>query len=77
MEVCYGHKYYTENRCYLFIKTLEEFDYNFSVGVNRKQIEELSTLGFIKRKENIILLGQSGVGKTQFGNCSCIQSRNE
>jgi len=46
------------------IKTLEEFDYNFSVGVNRKQIEELSTLGFIKRKENIILLGQSGVGKT-------------
>lgn len=46
------------------IKTLEQFDYSFSVGVNRKQIEELSTLAFIKKHENIILLGQCGVGKT-------------
>lgn len=46
------------------IKTLEQFDYNFSVGVNRKQIEELATLTFIKKHENIILLGQCGVGKT-------------
>ena len=46
------------------IKTLEQFDFEFTVGVNRRQIEELSTLEFIKRKENIILLGQSGVGKT-------------
>ncbi len=46
------------------IKTLEQFDYTFSVGVNRKQIEELATLGFIKRNENIILLGECGVGKT-------------
>jgi len=46
------------------IKTLEQFDFDFTVGVSRRQIEELSTLEFIKRKENIILLGQSGVGKT-------------
>ena len=46
------------------IKTLEMFDFDFTVGVNRRQIEELSSLEFIKRKENIILLGQSGVGKT-------------
>jgi DNA replication protein DnaC len=46
------------------IKTLEEFDYNFTVGVNSKQINELASLQFIKRNENIILLGQSGVGKT-------------
>jgi len=46
------------------IKTLEQFDFDFTIGVNRRQIEELSTLAFIKRKENIILLGQSGVGKT-------------
>jgi len=46
------------------IKTLEQFDFDFTVGVNRRQIEELSTLEFIKRNENIILLGQSGVGKT-------------
>ena len=46
------------------IKTLEQFDYSFSVGVNRKQIEELASLAFIKKHENIILLGQCGVGKT-------------
>lgn len=46
------------------IKTLEQFDYSFTVGVNRKQVEELSNLSFIKKHENIILLGQSGVGKT-------------
>ncbi len=46
------------------IKTLEQFDFGFTVGVNRRQIEELSTLEFVKRHENIILLGQSGVGKT-------------
>ncbi|WP_457746979.1 IS21-like element helper ATPase IstB [Sulfurimonas sp.] len=46
------------------IKTLEQFDYTFSVGVNRKQIGELASLSFIKRHENIILLGECGVGKT-------------
>ena len=46
------------------IKTLEQFDFDFTIGVNRRQVEELSTLEFIKKKENIILLGQSGVGKT-------------
>ena len=46
------------------IKRLEEFDYNFTVGVNSKQINELASLEFIKRQENIIFLGQSGVGKT-------------
>lgn len=46
------------------IKTLDEFDYKFTVGVNSKQINELASLQFIKRNENIILLGQSGVGKT-------------
>lgn len=46
------------------VKTLEEFDYSFTVGVNSKQINELASLQFIKRCENIILLGQSGVGKT-------------
>jgi len=46
------------------IKNLEQFDFDFTVGVNRRQIEELSSMAFVKRNENIILLGQSGVGKT-------------
>ena len=46
------------------IKTIEQFDYSFTIGVNRKQIEELASLAFVKRYENIIFLGQPGVGKT-------------
>jgi len=46
------------------IKRLEDFDYKFSVGVNSRQINELASLEFVRRNENIILLGQSGVGKT-------------
>ncbi|MBE3021848.1 IS21-like element helper ATPase IstB [Campylobacter sp. 7477a] len=46
------------------IKTLEQFDFTYSVGVNRKQIEELATLSFISHHENIVFLGESGVGKT-------------
>jgi len=46
------------------LKTLEEFDFNFATGAPKKQINELASLAFIERKENIVLLGPSGVGKT-------------
>lgn len=46
------------------IKTLEEFDFKFAQGVPKKQIDELSSLAFVERKENIVFLGPSGVGKT-------------
>lgn len=45
------------------IKTLEEYDYTFG-GAPKAQIQELSTLAFIERAENVVLLGPSGVGKT-------------
>ena len=46
------------------VKTLEQFDFDFAKGVPKKQIQELSSLAFVERKENVILLGPSGVGKT-------------
>lgn len=45
------------------IKTLEEYDYTFA-GAPKTQIQEFSTLAFIERAENIVLLGPSGTGKT-------------
>lgn len=46
------------------VKTLDEFDFSFASGIPKKQIIELAALTFIERKENIILLGPSGIGKT-------------
>lgn len=46
------------------IKTLEQFDFSFAQGVDKKQIMGLASLGFIQRAENIVFLGPSGVGKT-------------
>lgn len=48
----------------LAIKTLDDYDYSFAVGDPRKMIDELSTLRFIERRENAMLLGPSRVGKT-------------
>lgn len=46
------------------LKTLEQYDFQFASGVPKKMIQELSSLRFLERKENVLLLGPSGVGKT-------------
>jgi DNA replication protein DnaC len=46
------------------IKTLDEFDFSFNATINEKVILELSSLLFLERHENILLVGPSGVGKT-------------
>jgi DNA replication protein DnaC len=46
------------------VKTLESFDFSFQPSIKREQIESLHELGFIDRRENVVLLGPPGVGKT-------------
>lgn len=46
------------------IKTLDSFDFKFATGVPKSKIQELTSLAFIERQENILLLGPSGIGKT-------------
>ncbi len=46
------------------IKTLAEFDFAFATGVPNRKVKELASLAFIERRENVIFLGPSGVGKT-------------
>lgn len=47
-----------------FIKTLDDFDFSFQPTINRQQIADLTSLRFVEKKENILFVGTSGVGKT-------------
>ena len=49
------------------IKTLDQFDFAFQPSIKREQILSLHELGFLDRKENVILLGPPGVGKSHLG----------
>lgn len=45
--------------------TLATFDWQFNApAIKRTQIEELATADFVRRKDNLVLVGQSGVGKS-------------
>ena len=46
------------------VKTLEQFDFEAAAGVPKARIDELAGLAFVERRENVILLGPSGTGKT-------------
>lgn len=47
-----------------WIKTLEQFDFDFQPSIDRKVVRELSGLSFVERAHNVVLLGPPGVGKT-------------
>jgi DNA replication protein DnaC len=55
---------YIKNAHFEKEKTLDEYDFSFHNFQHMKKIQELSTLDFIKRKENVILIGPPGVGKS-------------
>ena len=46
------------------VKRLSDFDFSFQPSIPREQLENLHTLGFIERRENVVFLGPPGVGKT-------------
>lgn len=46
------------------LKTLTAFDWKFNArAIDRSQIEGLATGEFVRRGDNLVLVGQSGVGK--------------
>ena len=47
-----------------YVKGLADFDWDFQPSVPRARVEELATLRFIERAENVLLVGSPGVGKT-------------
>lgn len=43
---------------------MDDFDFDFQPNLNKKELLELSSLGFVENKENVVFIGSSGVGKT-------------
>jgi len=59
-------KYRLKNAKFPIRKYLEDFDRSKYDVEFRKKFDELETLEFIKNKENIILIGSPGCGKTHY-----------
>lgn len=45
-------------------KTLEDFDFAFNPSVPKSKVLDLATCAFVERRENVLLVGQTGVGKS-------------
>ena len=43
---------------------LDSYDYNFSSGINKNQLQQLRELLWLEQAYNIVLMGPSGTGKT-------------
>ena len=59
------------------VTTLDGFDWAFNAqGVDRRAIEQLATCDFVRRRENVVLVGQTGLGKSRIlqavGHAACI-----
>jgi len=62
-----------------FIKTFDDFDFRFQPSINKEQILDFKNLRFIENKENILFVGNSGVGKTHLAisiGIAAAQNRN-
>jgi len=47
-----------------WVKTLDQFDFDFQPSLDRRQVRELAGMSFVERAHNVIVLGPPGVGKT-------------
>ncbi|MEZ4222303.1 MAG: IS21-like element helper ATPase IstB [Polyangiaceae bacterium] len=45
-------------------KTLEDFDFHFNPEIPKSKVLDLATCTFVARRQNVLLLGQTGVGKS-------------
>jgi len=46
------------------MKRLEDFDFSFQPSLDQRAINDLATCRFIEARENVVLVGESGTGKT-------------
>lgn len=45
-------------------RAIEDFDFHFNPKIPKSKIIDLATCSFVERKENVLLVGRAGVGKS-------------
>ncbi len=65
-----------KDACFRELKPLADFDWNFNPAISRVQIESLAACDFVRRRHNVVFVGQSGVGKSyliqSIGQAACV-----
>ena len=59
------------------LKTIESFRFDQQPGINEALIRELLTGEFIERRENVLLIGNSGTGKTHLATALALAACRE
>ena len=54
----------TKNACFLDLKPLDHFEWDFNTSLPRKQIFELATCQFLDQSRDVLIVGPPGTGKT-------------
>lgn len=55
-------------------KTLEAFDWNFQPTIDKAQILELAGLAFVRRRDDLVITGKSGTGKSHILKCFALRA---
>ena len=58
-------------------KLLVDFDFDFQKGIDKAQILELAKLDFIRRKQGVIIAGNSGTGKSHIAKALLLRGCQE
>jgi len=75
-----AHKKRIKTARFPVLKTLDQFDFSAVATLNKAKVLGLAQGDYIERKENLILMGNSGTGKTHLavalGICACQSGKN-
>jgi DNA replication protein DnaC len=65
--------------CFPVVKTIESFNFSAQPSIDQELVRTLLEGKYIERRENIIIIGKSGTGKTHlaaaFGYAACLQRK--
>lgn len=77
-ELAFRKKCLIENRMrkanFPYLKELKDFDFDFQPKLKKAEVMDCGTLRFMDTKDNLLFVGNSGVGKTHLATASGIEA---